>query len=125
MSYDGGLTWPRVKTVVPGGFAYSQLAVLDPCDAVGLLYEGAGYTKINFLRLTLEALTDGEESNELEKPCALNECLADLDGDGSVGGGDVGLLLSQWGGDGSADLDGDRMVGGADVGLLLAAWGPC
>lgn len=125
MSYDGGLTWPRVKTVVPGGFAYSQLAVLDPCEDVGLLYEAAGYTTIRFLRLSLEELTDGEESNTLEKPCALNECPADLDGDGAVGGGDIGLLLSQWGGDGSADLNGDGVVAGADVGLLLASWGPC
>lgn len=52
-------------------------------------------------------------------------CPADLDGDGMVGGSDVGVLLSQWGGPGSGDLDGDGLVGGGDFGLLLSAWGDC
>lgn len=78
-----------------------------------------------FLLLSLEVLTDGEEANDLEKPCAIDEFPADLSGDGLVDGRDMGLLLSQWAADGSADLDGDETVGGADMGLLLAAWGPC
>ncbi len=54
-------------------------------------------------------------------------CVADLDGDGSVTGGDIGLLLTEWGcTDGCiADLDDDGSVGGADLGLLLVSWGPC
>ena len=47
----------------------------------------------------------------------------DLDGDGTVGGADLGLLLAAWGGSGPADLDGDGVVGGGDLGLLLAAYG--
>ncbi|MBC04581.1 MAG: hypothetical protein CMJ34_14950 [Phycisphaerae bacterium] len=48
----------------------------------------------------------------------------DLDGDGSVGGSDLGLLLAGWGSiDPLLDLDGDGVVGGGDLGLLLAAWG--
>lgn len=47
---------------------------------------------------------------------------ADLDGDGDVDGGDLGLLLLQWGGPGSGDLDGDGVVDGGDLGLLLLAW---
>ena len=54
-------------------------------------------------------------------------CAADLDGDGSVSGADLGLLLAQWGcvGKCSADIDGDGAVGGSDLGILLALWGPC
>jgi hypothetical protein len=49
---------------------------------------------------------------------------ADLDGDGTVGGADLGLLLSAWGQSGvSADLDGDGTVGGGDLGVLLSNWG--
>ena len=48
----------------------------------------------------------------------------DLDGDGLVGGADLGILLSQWGGAGSADLDGSGVVDGADLGALLSAWAP-
>jgi hypothetical protein len=48
---------------------------------------------------------------------------ADLDGDGSVGGSDLSILLNQWGGVGTADLDGDGTVGGGDLAILLNAWG--
>ena len=54
-----------------------------------------------------------------------SECPADLDGNGIVGGSDIGLLLVDWGQSGPADLDGNGIVGGSDIGLLLAAWGPC
>ncbi len=47
---------------------------------------------------------------------------ADLDGNGSVDGADLGILLSSWG-SAKADLDGDGTTDGADLGLLLSAWG--
>ena len=54
------------------------------------------------------------------------DCLGDLDGDGVVGGGDLGLLLAAWGTDDpEADLNGDGTVSGADLGLLLSYWGGC
>jgi hypothetical protein len=59
-------------------------------------------------------------------PQCKEPCPADFDGDGFVGGGDLGLLLSAWGSrDGEFDLSGDGLVDGADMGLLLAAWGEC
>lgn len=51
---------------------------------------------------------------------------ADLNGDGVVGGADLGALLAAWGpcqGDCPADLDGNGVVGGSDLGELLASWG--
>jgi hypothetical protein len=48
----------------------------------------------------------------------------DLDGDGSVDGADLGILLGGWGSvQPSLDLDGDGTIGGGDLGLLLASWG--
>ena len=48
---------------------------------------------------------------------------ADLDGDGTVGGADLALLLGAWGSaDPSADLNADGVVNGADLALLLGAW---
>ena len=44
--------------------------------------------------------------------CETGDCAGDLDGDGVVGGGDLGILFVQWGGPGSADLDGDGTVSG-------------
>lgn len=52
-------------------------------------------------------------------------CPADLTGDGSVDGQDLGLLLSSWNGDGPAALNGDGSVDGVDLGLMLSAWGAC
>lgn len=56
--------------------------------------------------------------------CSAQPCPADLDGDGVVGGADLGLLLGSWGTPNN-DLDGDGVVGGADLGLLLGSWGAC
>lgn len=48
----------------------------------------------------------------------------DLNGDGIVNGGDLGLLLGSWGPCRGcpADLNGDGLVNGADIGLLLGFW---
>jgi hypothetical protein len=57
-----------------------------------------------------------------------NNCPADLSGDGTVGGADLGLLLGQWGpaaAGTAADLNADGSVNGEDLGLLLGQWGPC
>lgn len=51
-----------------------------------------------------------------------NPC--DLDGDGSVGGPDLTMLLGGWGSDDpTLDLSGDGTVGGADLTILLGCWG--
>jgi hypothetical protein len=53
-------------------------------------------------------------------------CPSDIDGNGAINGGDLGILLLDWGSDSArSDIDGNGIVNGADVGLLLLAWGPC
>lgn len=52
-------------------------------------------------------------------------CVADINGDRIVDGADLTLMLSQWGGSGSADLDQDGAIGGADLALMLGDWGGC
>ena len=55
-----------------------------------------------------------------------SSCGPDLDGDGRVGGTDLGLLFSAWGicatDECSADFNRDGVVGPDDLGTLLAAW---
>ena len=53
-------------------------------------------------------------------------CIGDLNGDGAVNGGDLGVFLGSWG-DSPCDLDlnGDGACNGGDLGVLLGAWGPC
>jgi hypothetical protein len=52
---------------------------------------------------------------------------ADLDGDGVVGGGDLGIMLGAWGDCPdtccAADLNRDGVIEGADLATLLGAWG--
>jgi len=56
-------------------------------------------------------------------------CPADLTGDGTVSGADMGALLAAWGACAStfcpADLDCNGTVSGSDLGVLLTEWGPC
>jgi hypothetical protein len=52
-------------------------------------------------------------------------CSSDLDGNDSVDGADMAILLGQWGGVGSGDIDGTGAVDAADLGILLGAWGAC
>ncbi len=47
----------------------------------------------------------------------------DINNDGIVDGGDLAVLLSQWGTTGEADIDGSGTVDGSDLGMLLSAWG--
>lgn len=61
----------------------------------------------------------------------LPEPSVDLNGDGVVSGGDLGILLGNWGDCGGSscesgcagDLNCTGTVDGADLGLLLASWG--
>lgn len=53
-------------------------------------------------------------------------CPADIDYDRSVGGSDMGVLLSNWGaGGGGGDINRDGDVDGQDLALLLSNWGSC
>lgn len=72
-----------------------------------------------------DVITVRYDQNPLRYTPPAPECPADLNGDGTVSGADIGLLLASWGQGGPADLDGDGTVGGADIGLVLAAWGAC
>lgn len=51
-------------------------------------------------------------------------CPADLDGNMSVNGADLGMLLGAWGTP-AGDLNSDGATDGADLGQLLGAWGAC
>jgi len=65
-----------------------------------------------------------ENENGIPDGCEI-PCPADLDGNQTVDGADLGALLLQWGGEGPGDFDQSGEVDGADLGELLLAWGPC
>ena len=59
-----------------------------------------------------------------EWPIVISECFSDLNGDGMVDGGDIGLMVAAWDTD-KFDLNGDGTTDGGDLGLLLLDWGKC
>lgn len=70
----------------------------------------------------------GIDDFEVERfACEPAQCVADLDGSGSVGASDLAILLGSWGPcEGCpADFDGDDVVDAADLAQLLGAWGMC
>jgi formylglycine-generating enzyme required for sulfatase activity len=65
-------------------------------------------------------------------PASAQSCAGDIAQDGRVDGGDLGLVLSNWGPvvptspiSVRCDIDGDGAVTGGDLGLLLSGWGYC
>jgi Lectin C-type domain len=55
-------------------------------------------------------------------------CIGDIYENHIIDGGDLGVLLSEWGivtPTTNSDLNRDGFVNGADLGMLLANWGPC
>lgn len=93
--------------VLPGDC--NQNGVVDVCDI-------------------LDGVAQDANGNGIPDEC--EPCPADLDGDGSVGPGDLAIVLASWSvgsgcSDCTGDLDGDGAVDAGDLTALLAAWGPC
>ena len=62
---------------------------------------------------------------EHPKPEAV-DCPADFNGDGSVDGTDLSLIVGFWGQKNQdLDLDEDGLIGGGDLAILLGSWGSC
>jgi len=60
LSYDEGATWPVAKTIQPGYFGYSCLAVL-PDWTICCLFENDGCNKATFVRFSLDWLSEGKD----------------------------------------------------------------
>ncbi|MGN0854249.1 MAG: exo-alpha-sialidase [Kiritimatiellia bacterium] len=50
-SIDNGQTWSEGIRIEPGGAAYSDITVLKDGKTIGCLYEGAGYSTIDFVAI--------------------------------------------------------------------------
>lgn len=60
--------------------------------------------------------------------CGTRGCPGDLNGNNAVDGGDITVILGEWGpagGFGPADLDDNGTVDGADLTFVLGVWGAC
>lgn len=118
---------PSMSTQIVGR---SHEAILEMYDGsgggAGIDLGTVGLSAIRFVRISNDGADFTPEVDAIADVSAdgANPGDPDLDGNGIVGGGDLGLLLVAWGSeDARADLDGNGLVDGPDLGLLLAAWG--
>jgi len=82
-----------------------------------------GLASIRFVRVRVPV--GAMQSAEIDgfSDVAAEVASGDLDGNGSIDGADLGIMLSAFGiADPVADLDGNGIVDGSDLGALLAAW---
>ncbi len=124
----GGVPGVLVGTMTPGTEVDAQAPAGSVVTAVGIERDALRGGNLVMTASMLDAVTGESWAGVYATtPGAGALCAADLDGDGFVGGSDLGLLLAAWGcaGPCPADVDRDGSVGGTDLGLLLAAWGPC
>ena len=61
LSYDEGKTWTKGKTIYSGSSAYSSLTVLKNGE-IGLFFEKDDHKENVFVKMSLDWLTDGEDS---------------------------------------------------------------
>lgn len=81
-----------------------------------------------YLLLGSFSTTSGAVSGDLviDGPPQVPACPGDLDGDGSVNGVDLGIILGNWDtANPVSDLNGDGATNGLDLGILLGGWGSC
>jgi len=99
----------------------------DPGSDHGWLILGDESTAGTSRRMFSREADDDALRPALRVRFAPPDCLADLDGDGSVGAVDLLALLESWGPcpDCPADVDRDGTVGTVDLLALLEQWGAC
>lgn len=115
--------------VAPGAATSPLVIVIDQFPPVGQPNDGWESDELVPLIPSTSCASDcnanGVPDCEEIDPCG-SPCVADLNHDGIVDGGDLGAMLAVWAtADGAADLNGDGAVNGADLGVMLGAWGPC
>ena len=119
------MTWPSLPgfnfAIPKGPFeanpqqSYIALVAYKPGTTLTYLDNNAGVAPVLEFRYDVEVI---------------DLCPQDIDGNGSVDGGDLSVVLGFWGqpvdppGSG-ADLNGDGRVTGADLTEILSFWGPC
>ncbi|MCP3905802.1 MAG: hypothetical protein GY715_19415 [Planctomycetes bacterium] len=87
-----------------------------------LRFESDGYESLDVNDVVVATGPATRLDVALAQPCA-----ADVDGDGSVGFGDILAVIGAWGACTGcpADLDGNGAVGFSDVLVIIGGWGPC
>jgi hypothetical protein len=123
LSVDGGTTWVPVEEVAENArtWVLRSFRVADfvtPTSQLRLRFRARDLNQGSLVEAGVDDVRVWGASIDCtpQRP-------GDLNGDGVVDGNDLGELLAQWGGGGSADFNDDGTVDGNDLGQLLADWG--
>jgi len=122
-----GITPHAGAVYVVAGHALGGSSVSPhPLMATGENAAGSCLITIDGQTLTLRNVRSDGVITDTVAIDKLSICVADLDGDNTVGGADLAALLADWGPGGApSDLNSDGTVDGADLAALLASWGAC
>jgi hypothetical protein len=112
-----------------GQFEGAATTVIDTGAGSAGRFDCNGDGVLDAYQITQGTLAD-QDTNGIPDICEGPTCHDnDLNLNGIVDGGDLGVLLAFWGTVSPAfpraDINGDGLVNGADLGLLLSFWGAC
>lgn len=127
-SYADGQHWDDTYFAIPAGATGATVTVY---------YQTTSREYIEFLRDSNVTNSTGLDAYNAwlgagkSAPVAMDSAAivltqptpGDLNGDGSVNGSDLAILLGNWGGSGEGDINGDGSVNGSDLAILLGNWG--
>ena len=125
ISGDDGANWVQLEQVGPdtdesaGGWFFPTFRVdsyVEPTEVVRIRFRAVDDSPDSVVEAAVDAVG-------VEIIICNDGLIGDLNGDGSVGGADLAILLGLWGtSDPVADLNGDLVVDGADLSVILGAW---
>jgi hypothetical protein len=118
--FQGAFGWNALPTDYAGGRKFCFVEFDSDCNNDNIVDYGQ----------ILNGTLPDTNTNNIPDCCEPGNscCLGDIYVNHIVDGGDLGVLLSEWGAvtpTTRSDLNRDGFVDGADLGRLLANWGPC
>ena len=121
ISNDGGASWVQLELVTENAGAWVQknfriADVLAPTSTMRIQFRARDLLSGSVVEAGVDDVKVYGYDCTVARP-------ADVNGDGTVDGADLGILLGNWGNSGAGDIDGNGQVDGADLGALVADWG--
>jgi Lectin C-type domain len=118
--FQGAFGWNAIPTDYAGGRKFCFVEFDTDCNNDNIVDYGQ----------ILNGTLPDTNANNIPDCCEPGNscCLGDIYENHIVDGGDLGVLLSEWGvvtPTTRSDINRDGFVDGADLGRLLANWGPC
>ena len=122
ISNNGGSSWTLLEEVTENAGAWVQKAFL-----ISDYVTPSANMQVQFIARDLgdgSVIEAGIDNIEVFGIVCDDSCaVGDLNCDGAINGGDLGVMLALFGGNApEGDLNGDGQIDGGDIGILLANW---